>query len=119
MAPHGRVSNIAAKKPRGRRRARENNVDAAIVAACQARLANTAWDIGFNGDHVANLEIGHGMVSGDDYTSGFVAKDVVGFDVRRTDCTGMPEMDLSVGAAFVSCYIENGLLHMPLVDEGY
>ena len=75
----------------------ELDLEAAVVAAGEARRAFAADDVGLDGDAVAGFEGGDGGVHGDDRAGGFVAEDVCVFDNHGADAAGVPEVDVGAG----------------------
>lgn len=78
---------------------------ATVVSAGQAGLADTARNVGLDGDAIANLEVGNGRVDGDDITGRFVAQDVVALDNHGTNAAGVPKVN--IGAADTSASDSN------------
>lgn len=97
MAPDCRVIDVAAEKTVigwGREKSR---VLAAVIAPCEAGLAGVADDIWLNGDSVADFEMRHGRVRGEDYSCRFMAKDVGVFYYHGANPAGVPEVNIRAG----------------------
>ena len=94
VAPDGRVGDVAAQEAVDGRGREEFHLFAAVVAAGQAGLAGVADQARFDGDAVADFEVGDGGVGGEDDAGGFVAEDVVVFDDHGADAAGVPEVDI-------------------------
>lgn len=76
VAPHGWVLEVAAQQAGDGRRREEFDRLAAVVAACQARLALVADDVGLDGDAVSDLEVCDRLVHCHDYARRLVSEDV-------------------------------------------
>ena len=99
VAPDGRVVDVAAQEAVDGRGGEEAHGEAAVVAACEAGFAVAADDVRFDGDAVAEGEVGDGGVRGEDDAGGFVAEDVGVCHDHGADAAGVPEV--YVGSIFV------------------
>ncbi len=76
----------------------EGDVEAAVVASCEAGFAGVADDVRFDCDGVAGPEGGYGGVDGEDDAGGFVAEDVgSGYD-HGANGARVPEVDVGSAA---------------------
>ncbi len=97
MAPDCRVIDVAAEKTVNGWGREKSHLQAAVVAPCEAGLAGIADDTWLNGDSVADFEVRHGRVRGEDYSSRFMAKDVVVFYYHGANAAGVPEVNIRAG----------------------
>lgn len=94
MAPDGGVGDVAAEQAVDGWGGEELHALAAVVAACEARLAFVADEARFNGDAVADFEVGDRWVSSEDYAGRFVAEDVGFLNDHGADAASVPEVDI-------------------------
>ena len=97
MAPDGRVGDVAAEEAVDGRGGEELHALAAVVAAGEAGFAGVADETRFDGDAVADFQVGDGRVGGENDAGGFVAEDVGVFDDHGADAAGVPEVDIGSG----------------------
>lgn len=97
MAPDCWVVDVAAEKTVDGWGGEKSHLQAAVIAPCEARLAGIADYTWLNGDAVADFEIRDGGVRGEDYSCGFMAKDVGVFYYHGADAAGAPEVNVGAG----------------------
>jgi hypothetical protein len=93
------VVNISAKQAVDGRSGEEGDILATVVAASQAGLAGVTDNVGFNGDAVAEFEVGDVGSDRDNLTGRFVTEDVVSSDDHGANATSVPKVDVGAVVA--------------------
>lgn len=97
MAPDCWVVDVAAEEAVDGWSGQKSHLYAAVIAPCEAGFAGVANDIWLNGDSVTGFEVRDGGVGGEDYSCGFMAKDVVVFYYHGANAAGVPEVNIRAG----------------------